>query len=202
MSLRTPFLVLGFAATFALATAFLAPAQDTKPAAGAPAGTYAVDPVHSTVIFQVKHMNTSWSFGRFNKMEGRIVLADAPEKSSVELTIDVGSIDTANDKRDEHLKSPDFFDAVQFPKATFKSKTVAKRDKVWAVSGDLSLHGVTKPVTIEMEQTGTGPGFDGGQLVGFYGKLALERSDYGMKDMLEAVGDDVTLILSVEAAKK
>lgn len=202
------FVVAGLIASLGFGYAFVLPhvldshAQDAKKPAAGGAGVYAIDAVHSTVHFKVKHANTSWFIGRFDGKEGTVQLDPAaPEKSSVDVTIAVDSIDTGNGDRDKHLKSAEFFDAAQFPKATFKSKSVAKKGNALAVSGDLSLHGVTKPVTIDMEQTGSGE-MMGSSIVGFFGTLAIKRSDFGMKSYLDMLGDDVTLTISIEAAKK
>jgi polyisoprenoid-binding protein YceI len=165
-------------------------------------GSYSVDSVHSTVIFKIKHLNTSWAFGRFEKISGQFELDDkSPEKSSVSITIDVDSINTGSEKRDNHLKSPDFFDAAQFPSAVFTSKSVKKSgDGKFSVTGDLELHGVTKSVTIDLERTGFSDSKMGVR-IGFFGQLALKRSDYGVSAMPDGIGDEAQLTISVEAVR-
>jgi polyisoprenoid-binding protein YceI len=158
--------------------------------------------VHSTLLFKIKHMNLAWFFGRIPGLDGVIQMdPTAPEKASVQVDIDVKTIDTGNPKRDTHLRSPDFFDVVQFPKATFQSKSVAKRGDKLAVTGELSLHGVTKTVTIDLEQTGAGKGPQGDDRVGFLGTLTIKRSEWGMKTMPDALGDEVALTISIEASR-
>jgi polyisoprenoid-binding protein YceI len=155
--------------------------------------------VHSTIIFKCKHLDTSWQFGRFDDVEGTLTMdAAKPEASKVDVTISIESIDTNNEKRDADLKGPNFFDAKQFPTATFKSKSVAKKgEHVYSVTGDLMLHGTTKSVTIDMENTGSSDKM--GPRAGFFGALKIKRSDYGIKAMADVLGDEVELTLTCEA---
>ncbi|HEV3136240.1 MAG TPA: YceI family protein [Pirellulales bacterium] len=119
------------------------------------AASYAVDPVHSTVLFRVKHMGTSFAWGRFNEIVGRLNLDD--QAPSVEMLVKTESLDTANAKRDQHLKSPDFFSAKQFPAISFKSTRVARAgENKYDVEGTLSLHGVDRPLKVQLERTGAG----------------------------------------------
>ena len=113
------------------------------------ADTWSVDSSHSTAIFRIKHFGASWQYGRFNDIAGTLMIDEADAtKSTLELTIKTDSVDTNNQKRDDHLKGPDFFNAAQYPTMTFKSKKIAvKQGNVWAVTGDLTMHGVTKNVT-------------------------------------------------------
>jgi polyisoprenoid-binding protein YceI len=161
---------------------------------------YRVDTVHSTVIFRVKHMGTSYAYGRFNVLEGTFDLDPAdPAKSALNFTVKTDSIDTGNPKRDGHLKSPDFFNVRQYPTITFKSRSVSSAGKdTYDVNGDLTLHGVTKPVTVKVERSGGGKGMRGESLAGIEATFALKRSDFGMKGMQGAVGDDVRVTVSVE----
>jgi len=168
------------------------------------AETYAVDPVHSFVTFRIKHLNTSYTYGRFNSPEGAINYDAAnPEKTTLEVTVKVANVDTNNAARDNHLKSPTFFNVKEFPTITFKSNAAQKKDDTHLeITGDLTLLGVTKSITLNVEITGTGKDMKGNPLVGFETTLAIKRSDYGMKEMLDAVGDDVSLAISIEAGKK
>jgi polyisoprenoid-binding protein YceI len=170
----------------------------------AQAATYKVDPVHSAVAFRVKHMNTSYAYGRFNSIAGTFSLDPAdPAKSAFDFTIKTDSIDTGNAMRDTHLKNADFFNAKQFGTITFKSKKVASAGKdTYEVTGDLTMHGVTKPVTVKIEQTGSGKDMRGGAIAGIESVFTLKRSDFGMKGMLDAVGDDVKVMLSCEGGAK
>lgn len=166
--------------------------------------THQIDTVHSAVLFKVKHIGVSYSYGRFNDISGTIVLDDAdPAKSTAEITIKTESIDTGNAKRDTHLKSPDFFNTKQFPMITFKSKKVKKAaDGKLEAEGALTLHGVTKDVTLQVERVGSSKDPRGGAKTGFHAVLKLKRSDYGMKFMLEGIGDDVEVTISLECATK
>ncbi|RMH43653.1 MAG: hypothetical protein D6689_04535 [Deltaproteobacteria bacterium] len=177
------------------------------PAAASPlaevAGTYEIDPTHTQVIFRVKHLGVSYQYGRFNKTSGKLSLDADPAKSSVELTIDAGSVYTADQKRDTHLKSPDFFDVKQFPQITFKSTRVkALGGNKFEVAGDLTLHGTTKPVTLQAELTGSGKDPWGGFRVGFEARTKVKRSDFGMTFMLDGLGDEVDIMATLEAVKK
>ena len=203
MPLRHCLAASALASVLALCTALAAP---PAPLTGAPAApeTFAIDGVHSAVIFRAKHMGASYAFGRFDDISGSITLDTAkPENSKVKVEIKTDSIDTANAKRDAALKGPDFFDVKEFPTATFTSKSVKSAgEKKYTVAGDLEIHGVTKPVSLEMEIVGTGKGMRGEELLGFYGTLTIKRSDFGMKAMANMLGDDVALTLSFEAGKK
>jgi|SRR6267142_4614145 len=165
------------------------------------ATTYVVDPAHSFVIFRIKHMDTGHVYGRFNEPNGTITIDDAdPSKSSFTLELQTQKVDTGIQKRDDHLRSPDFFNAKQFPTIKFVSKEVKKTDKGYEVTGDLTLHGVTKPITVNLEQTGQGS-MGPRQIIGFETTVDLKRSDFGMKNMIGPAADDVRLIISLEAGK-
>ena len=183
----------------AKATPAAPPASTAKPVSG----EFAIDAVHSSLMFRVKHMGTSWFYGRINEVTGKIVFDEAnPTTSSVEFEAKMDSIDTHNEKRDGHLKSPDFFNVEKFGTATFKSKSCSKPvDGMYEVAGDLTLHGVTKPVTFKMEKSGSGKG-PGGETVGFETKFDIKRSDFGINYMPDGLGDEVRILVSVEAAKR
>lgn len=172
--------------------------DDKKPAAAAPAN-WVIDPVHSTVVFKIKHLGTSWSFGRFDDVSGSFTYdADKVENSKVDVSVKATSVNTNNGQRDEHLRGPDFFDVKQFPTATFKSKSIAKKGEHLAVTGDLTIHGTTKSVTIDMEHTGSSNTPMAGIRTGFFGTLSVKRSDFGIKYMPDALGEDVELMLAFE----
>ena len=168
------------------------------------AAEYAVDPVHSFPIFRIKHMNAGMSYGRFNDVAGTVTYdAAAPETSKFDITIKVDSIDTHNERRDAHLKSPQFFNAKEFPTITFKSTATKKIDDTHLeVTGDLTLHGVTKSITTKIEVTGTGKLPNGTEIVGFETVFDIKRSEYGMKELLQGASDDVRIIFSFEVNKK
>jgi polyisoprenoid-binding protein YceI len=167
------------------------------------AETYAVDPVHSSIVFRIKHMDTAYFHGRVNGAAGTINFDAAnPEASTFEVTVKVDDIDTGNKQRDEHLRSASFFNAADFPTITFKSTSVKKAgDKQLDVTGDLTLHGVTKSVTVKVDHTGSGD-MKGKPIVGFETVFTVKRSDYGMKEMMGPLGDEVRLTIALEAGKK
>jgi polyisoprenoid-binding protein YceI len=169
-----------------------------------PEGTWTGDPVHSFVVFKIKHLGTSWTYGRFNLPEVTLQAGDeGAGVTSVTFKVKTENVDTGNEKRDQHLKSPDFFNAKEFPEISFKSTAVKPVDADTAeVTGDLSLHGVTKPVTVKVMRVGHGKGMQKEDLAGYEAALSLKRSDFGMTNMVGAVGDDVTLTVAVEAARK
>ncbi len=172
------------------------------------AETYAIDPVHSSIGFKVKHLFSKVT-GRFAEVTGDInVDPNQPENSSVNATIEAKSIDTQNAKRDAHLKTGDFFDVEKFPAITFKSKQVKKiDDKTADVIGDLTIHGVTKEVPLRVTFLGKGPGMAGKEITGWEAKTTINRKDFGLTwgKMIEgvaAVGDEVEIELQIEAPKK
>jgi polyisoprenoid-binding protein YceI len=167
------------------------------------ADTFKIDPVHSSIVFSIKHLEVTDFYGRFNDVSGQVVFDKAdPAKSSVELTIPVESIDTHFAKRDQHLKSPDFFNAKQFPAIVFKSKSVEGSGENYKVSGDLNLHGVTKPLTLDIKRGPDGKGPEGEIRGGGETQFAIKRSDFGMNFMQGALGDEVTVFLSLEGVKQ
>jgi polyisoprenoid-binding protein YceI len=170
-------------------------------AAAAPA--YKVDTVHSTALFRVKHMNTSYAYGRFNDITGQVAFDDQdPKKGILDIVVKTDSIDTANQNRDKHLKSADFFNAVQYPTITFKSKSVAKTGTdTYEARGDLTLHGVTRPLTIKVTRSGAGKDMKGRPTLGFETDFSIKRSDFKMNKMLEGASDDVRIVVSIEAAQ-
>jgi len=186
------------------AAAFAALSTFSVPDARAASDTYEIDSVHTTVLFRVKHMNTSWAYGRFDDVKGTVAYdAAKPEAATVNFRIQTASVDTGNAKRDKHLQGPDFFDTAKFPEATFASTAVkgAGEGKL-EVTGNLTLHGTTKPVTVTMELAGSGKGRNGESMIGFEGTFSIKRSEFGMDKMLQGVGDDVRLTISIEAAAK
>ncbi len=167
------------------------------------ADEFAVDPMHSGVNFKISHLGLSWIHGRFDNYSGSFTLDGAdPGKSSFTLTIKTESIDTNNSKRDDHLRSPDFFNAKQFPAITFKSTAVKPAKDGYEVTGDLTLHGVTKPVTFTLLGGRKAEFPKGVQRTGFSTELVLKRSEFGMTKFGEMLGDDVHVAVSFEGTKK
>jgi len=163
---------------------------------------YKVDPDHSSVTFKIEHSGISWIHGRFNDVAGEFSVDEAnPPASSFALTMKTGSVDTANKKRDEHLASPDFFNAKQFPVLSFKSTSVKKTDNGLEVTGDLTLHGETKPVTFLLRGGKTAEFPKGTKRVGYTTHFKLKRSDFGMHTGMEFLGDDVYIEISFQGVK-
>ena len=147
------------------------------PVAARAGDTYTVDPVHSSEVFRVKHMNTSHAWGRFNAFTGSWSIDESdPAASNVEFSIKAGSVDTGNAKRDGHLKSPDFFNAVQYPTITFASTSVAKSPKGYEVHGDLTFHGVTSPIAFYLVPVGSGKDMQGHATAGFDAGFTIKQS--------------------------
>src|SRR5271170_6806728 len=164
--------------------------------------TYNIDPVHSSVGFTIRHA-VGRVPGRFTKFSGSIVVdRDNLENSTVSAVIDVGSVDTDNDKRNGHLKTADFFDAATYATITFKSKSWKKTgDDTFDVTGDLTIKGVTKEVVLGVTLLGFEPGMRGAMLSGWEATTSLKKSDYGVNGpaMLgKALGDDVAVTISIE----
>jgi polyisoprenoid-binding protein YceI len=167
------------------------------------ADTYDLDGSHTDVGFRVSHLGISWAAGRFDDVRGGFTIdAVQPSNTAFTMTINTSSIDTNNTKRDDHLRSPDFFNAKQFPVIMFKSTQVQPIQGGYAVTGDFTMHGVTKPITINLMGGGAKEFPPGVQRTGFSGDLKLKRSDFGMDKYGEAVGDDVFVTISFEGTKK
>ena len=167
---------------------------------------YEIDTTHSMIIFRAKHNGVSYNYGRFNEFTGKLMM-DATDVSisMVEFEVKAASVDTGNEKRDQHLRSSDFFSAKQFPVITFKStKVKAKEDKkdVLEVTGDLALHGVKKSITVDVEITGRAKGREGESLIGFESTFAIKRSEFGMTYGMGGISDDIRITVSIEAARK
>ncbi|MFC9766093.1 YceI family protein [Rhodococcus jostii] len=168
------------------------------------AGTWAIDTVHSTVGFSVRHLMVSKVRGTFNDFTGAITVAE-DGTAAVTAEIKVASIDTKNTDRDAHIKSADFFDAEQYPTATFTSTAVRAKGDDYVVEGEFTLHGVTRPVELALEFNGVNPGMGNGPVAGFEATTVLNRKDFGITiDMpLEGggavVGDKITITLEIEA---
>ncbi|HVO09560.1 MAG TPA: YceI family protein [Vicinamibacteria bacterium] len=171
------------------------------------ADAYTFDRAHTTVGFQVRHLLTNVT-GRFKDFDGTIQVDRAnPAASTVDFTVQTASIDTGEPKRDEHLRSADFFDVATHPKLTFKSTSVKPVGKdTYQVAGDLTMHGVTKPVTLTVTYLGSSKDpFSGNEKLGFDVAGALNRQDFGIKwnKALDSggvlVGDEVKVQIAVEA---
>ena len=171
------------------------------------AGTWAIDPVHSTIGFSVRHLMVSKVRGTFDDFNGTITVGE-DGTASVTAEIAVASVNTRNEQRDAHLRAADFFDVENHPVATFTSTGVRADGDRYALDGELTIKGRTKPITLELEFSGTNPGMGQGQVAGFEASVVLNRKDFGIDiDMpLETggavVGDKVTVTLEIEALKQ
>jgi polyisoprenoid-binding protein YceI len=168
-------------------------------------GTWDIDAAHSTVGFSVRHMMVSKVRGYFREFSGVLVTAENPADSSVTATIDLGSIDTRQEQRDAHIRSADFFDVDNHPQMTFRSTAVRAAGADWAVEGELTIKGTTRPVTLALELNGFGPDAYGGTRAGFSGKTEISRKAFGVDiDMPMdgggvVVGDKISVELEIEA---
>ena len=172
-----------------------------------PTGTWAIDPVHSSISFSVRHLVVSKVRGTFDTFSGAITVAeDGTPAVNAEIAVD--SVDTRNEQRDQHLKAADFFDVEKFPTATFVSTGVRADGDKYVVDGDFTLKGVTRPISLNLEFNGVNPGMGHGEVAGFEASVVLNRKDFGIDiDMpLETggavVGDKVTISLDIEALKQ
>ncbi|MFL6240319.1 MAG: YceI family protein [Actinomycetes bacterium] len=169
------------------------------------AGTWTIDPVHTEVGFSVRHMMVSKVRGKFGTFTGEIVTAANPLDSVATAEIDLSSIDTGNQQRDDHLRSADFFDVTTHPKMTYRSTGIRKDGDNYIVDGELTLHGVTREVPLRLELGGFAPDAFGGIRAGFTATGEINRQDFGISwnGAIEAggvvVSDKVTLLLEVEA---
>jgi polyisoprenoid-binding protein YceI len=174
------------------------------------AGVYTVDALHSNVTFVARHLVASKVRGSFAEFEGTITVGAGVEDSKVEATVTAASITTGNDMRDGHLKSADFLDLENHPHLTFVSKKIeSKGGDNYAMTGDLSIRGVSKEVTFDLEFLGTGPSMEPGvTIAGFEAKTEIDRRDFGVnfEGVLEngsmVVGNKVVLELTIEAARR
>lgn len=166
------------------------------------AANYTVDPTHTYPHFSVSHLGFSTLQGRFDKSSGKVTFDQAAKTGTVDITIDAASISTGLAKRDDHLKSPDFFNAAEFPALSYKGSIHFKGDTPASAQGNLTLLGVTKPVTLTIDsfKCGTNP-MSKKEECGAGATTQIKRSDFGMKSFLPGVGDDIKLVFEIEAYK-
>lgn len=170
-------------------------------------GTYAFDKEgkHQFVMFKISHLGYSWLYGRFNEFDGQFVYdAENPENSTVNVTINTASVDSNNGERDKHLRSEDFLYVSDYPQATFKGKRVKLDDDGGEadIVGDLTIRGVTKEVTLDVEMIGHGADPWGGYRMGFEAEMEFKLSDFGIPMDLGKVSETVELIISVEGVRQ
>lgn len=174
-------------------------------------GTYAIDPAHTDVAFQVKHMGISKVRGNFTDFSGTITVGETAADSAAHFTIQAASIDTAQPQRDEHLRSNDFLDMENHPTLEFHCTEIEQDGDEWKLHGDLTIRGVTRPVTLEAEFEGAGPDVLGDPeqpRIGFSAETKINREDFGVSwnQALEAgnwvVDREVKIELNVEAVRQ
>ena len=172
--------------------------------AGHAAESYKIDSVHSAILFRIKHFDLSYFHGRFNEVSGTFAFDENdPSKSRIEVVVPVESIDTNSKDRDDHVKGPELFNAAKFPQLTFKSTKVEPAgSSQLKVTGDLTMLGVTKSITVSLEQTGSGKDPWGGYRSGFETVFTIKRTDFGMNALLGGLSDEVRLTVSIEGVRK
>ena len=184
---------------YALAAAILLPAQVL-------ADKYLIDTEgsHAFIQFRIQHLGYSWLSGRFNTFSGTFDYDESnPDKASVQIDIDVASIDSNHAERDKHLRGDEFLDVKKFPRAKFESTSFSENgDGTAELKGKLTLHGVTNPVTIDVQHIGQGDDPWGGYRRGFEGTTRIALADYGVKYNLGPKSKEVELILSVEGVRQ
>ena len=171
--------------------------------------TWKIDPVHSQIEFGVRHMMITTVKGRFAGVEGTVRFDEArPDEAEVDVRIDASTIDTREAQRDAHLRSADFFDVERYPHITFRSTGALKRNgREFTLTGDLTLHGVTKPVVLDVVEEGRGKDPWGGERLGFSATTKIKRSDFGLtwNQALETggvlVSDDIKVSLELQLIK-
>lgn len=168
------------------------------------AENYRIDTAHSYVLFRIKHLGIGYSYGRFNGLAGTMVFDETtPENSAVTLQLEAKNVDTFVAKRDDHLRSADFFHAEKHPYIRFQSRSFEKTgEDTYTVVGDLTLLGRTRTLTAEALQTGAGKDPWGKYRRGFETRFAIQRSDFGMDYMLSGLGDQVEITVSVEVIRE
>jgi polyisoprenoid-binding protein YceI len=170
-------------------------------------GTWAIDPVHSSIEFSVRHLMVSKVRGAFETFSGTITIAPV-STAAVTAEIDVTSLSTGNEQRDKHVKSADFFDAQRYPVASFTSTSVRPNGEAYLLDGNLTLKGVTRPVTLDLEFNGVSAGQGYGEVSGYEASVVLNRKDFGIDIDLPmqtggaVVGDKVTVTFAIEAVKQ
>jgi polyisoprenoid-binding protein YceI len=168
------------------------------------ADTYKFDPVHSSLVFRVKHLDIAYVYGRFNNLTGTLTIDENnPSKNAVRASVEAANVDTDNDKRDDHLRSPDFFNIEKHSRVFFESTSFERTGAdTYRVKGNLTLLGVTRPIEVTARHTGSGKDPWGGYRTGYETTFTIQRSDFGMDYLLGGVADEVTIILAVEAVRQ
>lgn len=169
----------------------------------ASAADYDIDPTHSFVEFKIQHLGYSWMYGRFNGVSGSFKYdAEKPADAAIDVTVDTTTIDTNHAERDKHLRSGDFLNVEKFPKASFKSTGFAGDANGGKLAGVLTIHGVEKPVEIDLKKVGEGADPWGGYRAGFVGTYKMTRKDFGIDYDLGPASTSLDLEIGIEGIKK
>ena len=172
-------------------------------AAARAADTYPLDLAHSSMTFMIQHLGISFVHGRFNDFSGAFTVdKDSPGKTQFEMTIKADSIDTNIKKRDDHLRGPEFFDIKRFPEMTFKSTKVEAIDGGYKVTGNFTMHGVTKSISFDLKGGKTVEFPKGTQRTGFATAFILRRADFGINSLPDGIANDVNIFIGFEGTKK
>jgi len=164
---------------------------------------FKVDPAHSFVRFKIQHLGYSWMWGGFNDVSGQFNYDAAnPAEASITLSIQTASVDTNHAERDKHLRGSDFLDVNKYPTALFKSTKFTPNESGGTLTGELTLHGVTRPIVVEVQKIGEGPDPWGGYRAGFLGTTSLNRGDFGMAYDLGPKSESMDFELGIEGVRK
>jgi len=166
------------------------------------ADDYTLDDQHTSVVFAANHFGYSYTYGMFGKYAGGFSIdMNNPAAGKFQFAIDAASLDTKSAKRDEHLTGPDFFNVKQFPQITFQSTSIVADGKKLNVTGNLTMHGVTKEIVLPLTYLGAGKGPYGKDRIGFYGSFKVNRTEFGINAFVPNVSDEVALTISFEGVK-
>jgi polyisoprenoid-binding protein YceI len=163
-------------------------------------GAFQVIPMHSSVLFKVRHLNAGYVYGSFKDFSGTFAIGQDSKKSHIEVSVKAASVATNDDERNADITGPDFLNAKQFPELTFKSTNVDVADGGWQVTGELTIRGVTKTVSFAAMTVGEGKDPQGRRVVGFEARFPISRGDFGVSFMPEVVGPEMELIIALEGS--
>lgn len=167
------------------------------------AAEYELDPAHSFVEFRIQHLGFSWMYGRFNDISGSYTYdAENPDSNQINVKIDPASVDTNHAKRDKHIRSEDFLHVSEYPDAGFKSTSYSGTAEEGTIEGELTLHGVTKPVSIDVKKVGEGEDPWGGYRTGFIGTTTINRKDFGIDYDLGPASWELQMDLNIEGIRQ
>ncbi len=204
-SLLSVLAIVGAASSFAIISGAASPSPATSTTLTA-AMPFEIDLSHSTMNFRIRHLGVSWFYGRVNMPEGEFLLdANDLSNSHVNISVATKNLDGGNEGRNKFLTGIDFFNVMEFPTAEFKSTSLKPIDKsTWEVTGNFTMHGVTKPITVRLEEYAESPTKKFGFRAGFLCTFTVKRSDYGMSNFMDEnmLGDEVQITAAIEGARE